>query len=283
MPEHLSVPQHRRDRATHEKARSLRAGELRWVRVYTDDLDELAGESVTVRFLDTAIVQLASKRGWTLPYDHRRIAARLELRATDAAKAIRRLLHLSRLELVHVTDDLAASGNLQIGLDLRPLPQGVETKSVSSHDTVSTHVSVESQHGHDTVTTDVSAQVADSLRSVDPQPGHQTRAEAEKKEHVPSNGNAASYAAAANAVESNEIVNRIIALVARGRPQSIAAIQYEAAGLPDHLLARALESYRGRHPRPTNGGGYIVATLRSLRAEAGIPDTRPRIEREPDL
>lgn len=142
-------------------------------------------------------------------------------------------------------------------------------------------------HADPRAVTDVSAQIqaslANSTHREHAQDTPRQEQEQRREEQVLSNGTVTSYADAANAIESNDIVNRIVALVARGQPTSIAVLRYEAAGLPDNLLARALESYRTRHPRPANGAGYVVATLRHLRAESGLPDTRPRIEREPPL
>lgn len=283
MPLHLSIPQHRRDRATTEKARSLRVGELRWVRVYTDDLDDLAGEPVTVRFLDDAILRLASRRGWTIPYDHRRIANRLDLRTTDVAKAIKRLLTLCRLELVEVAEELSTGGNVQIGLQLHP-PAEASHNGVTAESLQSQHrVSTESQQTQHQVTADISAQIQGSLRSVDPSVRHLQRQEQEQEKERPSTkANASSYAAAADA-DQRPIVNRLIGLVARGNPNSIAVVRYECLGLPDAAVARTIESVQHRQPRPSNPAGYAVETLRAIRRENGTADTRPRIDREPAL
>jgi hypothetical protein len=85
-----------------------------------------------------------------------------------------------------------------------------------------------------------------------------------------------------------EVLRRLAALACHGktdadRERSARVIRYEAEGLPENLIARAAESYLTRRPRPRNPAGYVVNTLRELRAESGIPDTRPRIDREPDL
>ena len=78
-------------------------------------------------------------------------------------------------------------------------------------------------------------------------------------------------------------MHRLAGLVSRGDPRSASIIHYEAADLPDSIIARTTESYLARRPRPSNPAGYVVATLRQLRAESGLPDRRVVINREPDL
>lgn len=292
---YLSIPQHRRDRATHEKARSLRPGELRWTRWYTDDLDELAGEPLSVRFLDEALVKLASKRGWRIPNDPRRIAGRLELRPSDVSKAISRLLTLQRLDLIDVPDELSTATDVQIGLDLHGSDPSTDPPSDLPSDPpsdlptqrqVTSAVNAESAHS-------VSAQVQASLESVAPSElthlpqkrGTEQEQEQEQEKAFTSNGTVASYDARATGVanaQDREIVNRLIGLTCRGNHKSADVVRYECVGLPDSAIARTIESYLGRIPRPS-GAGYAVNTLRALRTELGLTDTRPRVQREPKL
>lgn len=309
---YLSIPQQRRDRVTHEKARSLRVGELRWVRLYTDDLDDLADEPVTVRFLDDALVRLASKRGWLIPYDHRRIANRLGLRTTDVAKAIKRLLTLRRLEIVQVDEQLSTGGNVQIGLDLHAPLDGSESRvttesvpeSLQSQHRVSTDSAQSQPHDAGEVSGDVAAQIQASLGSSDPnrltdltQERGSREEEKERRKSLTSNGTVASkapragarareaapdYAAAATA-DQRDIVNRLAGLVCAGSPTSIAVVRYECLGLPDAAIARTIESTLGRRPPPRDRAEYAVGTLRALRLELSLTDTRPRITREPEL
>lgn len=290
MPDYLVVPEVQRARVIHEKARAIARGRLDWVRSYLTDVlddDELAQESIAVRYFAITFVHLAARTGWIVLDDARLIAGRLTMKQQDVRRAIDRLVELGRIDRVQHSVKLE-DGSVQLAFPQDPQARqiGSDVRAASDRQSSGSRAASDRRQKSIEAASAVSDLVAGSLEgaaSTRLAHARETRAEAEKKEHVPSNGNAASYATAANAIESNEIVNRIIALVARGRPQSIAAIQYEAAGLSDHLLARTLESYRGRHPKPTNGGGYVVATLRALRAEAGIPDTRPRIDREPDL
>lgn len=78
-----------------------------------------------------------------------------------------------------------------------------------------------------------------------------------------------------------ETVNRLAAIAARDDPQSQTIIHRYATGLPDAAIARTIESYLGRRPRPRNPAGYVVSTLKSLRAEYGLETAT--IDQEPDL
>lgn len=110
MPDYLVVPQERRDRAVHEKARAARRGELRWLRSYLSDVldaEDLFGEPLTVRFLDLALLHLAARSDWMVLLDSRAIAGRFGVRGRDVKPAIARLLELRRFELVYVGETTA--------------------------------------------------------------------------------------------------------------------------------------------------------------------------------
>lgn len=297
MPLHLSFPQDRRDRATSTKARSLQGDALRWARVYAEDLDDLAGEAPIVRFLDDALLRLGSKRGWLLPYDHRRIANRLTLPTRHVKPAIERLLELGRLELIEASDELSTGGNVQLGL-------GVSVAAGSSQGTPQGRRSTETVSspgagaGAESVST-LSAQIQASLDAAGATQGATVGATegatagpqgvgVGEERAFTSNGTVArpparEVSATSATPHSRDIINKLTDLVCRGEHSSIEIIRHEAAGLPDAAIARTIESCTSRRPRPRDLASYAVGTLRALRTEMGITDTRPRIDREPQL
>lgn len=120
---------------------------------------------------------------------------------------------------------------------------------------------------------------------VTPTPARAPQAEAEKNLSLSNGRSATSRASDALPDDSRgdpTILGRLVRLGSGGDERSAAVIRHHAAGLPDYALARALESLLGRRPRPRNPAGYVVATLRSLRAELGLPEPAT-IEREPSL
>jgi hypothetical protein len=131
MPDYLAVPEHRRDRAVHEKARMARRGELRWIRLYADDLDEdvLFGETPAVRFLDVALLAWASRTGWLLLYDARAIAGRYGLRGREVKPALERLVELRRFELIHAERPGDKPGEIQPALFPSVLPASLQSTS----------------------------------------------------------------------------------------------------------------------------------------------------------
>lgn len=281
MPDFLAVPQKRRERATHDKARSLRRGDLKWIRSYVGDLDdELFGEPATVRFLDDAILRLAAASGWIITADPRTIAGRVGLRAGHVKAAIDRLVELGRYELIPHADRLPDDGSVQMRLPALDQPPAATVEQLSS----SGQVVVEQRSSSGKAAAAVMAQIDSSLESALENASTRQEQEQRRSKASTSNGTVTSYAAAVAIAgeDEREIVNRLAALAARGDPRSAAVIRYECIGLPDAIVARAIESYRGRSPRPT-GGGYVVNTLRALRTEQGLPDARPKIEREPEL
>ena len=118
MTDYLAVPEHRRDRAVHEKARMARRGELGWTRLYAADVDDdhLFGETGTLRFLDLALVVWASRTGWLILYDVRAIASRYGLRGREVKPALERLVSLRRFELIHAAEPVGNHGQIQPSL-----------------------------------------------------------------------------------------------------------------------------------------------------------------------
>lgn len=117
MPDYLAVPEHRRDRAVHEKARMARRGEIHWIRLYADDLaDDLFGEPPLVRFLDIALLAWAIRSGWVIPYDSRAIGGRYGFRGREVQPVLERLLELRRFELIHAADPGENAGEIQPAL-----------------------------------------------------------------------------------------------------------------------------------------------------------------------
>lgn len=288
MPLYLVVPPHRRTRAVHEKAR-VRAGyPLHWVRSYIEDVDDetLYGETLTVRALDEIVLKLAAKagtgkEGWRIPDDPIALAGRLGVRPREVRRGLTRLVELGRLELVDAPVIHSSEGQIRLALDDAPEPHpshngaGPEPHPNHTPTTPGPHPS----HDVAGVSAQIQASLASSASSALTQ--SRSRAEAEKKA-LPSNGTVASYAAAADA-EDRPIVNRLIGIACKGSTASASVLRYECVGLPDAAIARTIESVLGRNETPRNRAGYAVNTLRALRAEYGVPDTRPRIEREPTL
>lgn len=95
---------------------------------------------------------------------------------------------------------------------------------------------------------------------------------------------------AATALPINDLLNgthpeaalRLAGLAARGKPADAAMVLRYTEGLPEHAIARTTEALLGRKPKPTKPAGYVVNTLKALRAELGLPPVAT-ITREPPL
>lgn len=269
MPDYLTVPEERRARAIHEKARARRRGELHWLRDYIADTldDSLPNEALIVRFVDRQFPALAARHGWVIEDDPRRIGALLGLRGDHTRIAIARLIDLGRI-IRHAGGERLSTGDLQLPLSAEPAPT---KRPASAEDSSSQRLAAKDDSPDSAQPSDTDAEPASQRLA-------QTRAEQRREELEPQGSTNGTSVAPA----TQEIVHRMIALAARGDTHSAGVIRTETQGLPEHALARALESLLGRRPRPRNPAGYLVQTLRSIRAELGL-EPPATIHREPPL
>lgn len=107
------------------------------------------------------------------------------------------------------------------------------------------------------------------------------RGEAETdKEELPSNATSTSDDEPALPGRPEPLERLIDECGARNTP-SERAIRAIGEPMPEHVQARALESFRGRQPRPDNPIGYAIGCLKAIAADTGR-DT-PTIDREPPI
>lgn len=279
----LTLPKTIRDRLVHEKARVRTGKPLYWLRWYLDELDDfdLQREPPVTRLVARDLPLLIVRGNWYVPDDPRWIAGRLSLRTEDVKRAVHRLTGLDRIVRVHA--QITPNGLLQPSLfsdavverPPEPLTSQLRPDPLADPQAVTNAFAQPSR--------------VDELLASHERVSESPRQE-QNREELPSNDNNGSGGDDAYVpmpVDTNPIVQRLAGLVCRGTPaqraRSAAVIRYEAEGLPDSLIARAVESYMTRRPRPGNPGGYVVETLRKIRAESGLPDQRARIDREPDL
>lgn len=251
MPDYLAVPEHRRDRAIHEKARLARRGELRWIRSYLDDLDEdaLFGEPAAVRFLDLAIVHLAARQGWLVLYDSRAIAGRFGLRGREVKAALERLVELRRFELIHAERPGDKPGEIQPSLFPGVLPASLrDTSGVAP----------------------ASSRHTPGVPAASPSPTEPSGAEAESASQP------LARARESRAEERREVPSRATSKEDDALPACLLEHGWNgrqvAAAIQDPDRARAWLAYAEREPGLTNLGGYVWARF-------AIPGTWPNGKR----
>jgi hypothetical protein len=284
---YLAVPQEQRARLIHEKARAARRGEVYWLRSYLvdvlDDL-ELNREGPLVRFVAFAFPHLAARVGWVIPDDHRAIAGELVMRPQDVRRALDRLVEMGRIERITTGGDRLPDGGFQSRLDFsttEPMPS--QGRASSDLEPSQARAEAEPQpwqlRSHAPLDDDPASRGLARARE---------QSRAERTKDFKAEQTVTSSVGPALPLDSQNgkdpvILGRMIGLVCRGDEASAAILRAEAAGMPEHVLARALESYIGRRPRPANPAGYVINAIRSIAAEAGIVRERVRIEREPPL
>lgn len=280
MPDYIVVPEHRRARVIHEKARARKRGEILWIRSYIGDLiddDEIARETVVTRFLDLALVHLAARYSWILQDDPRRLAGVLGMRTQDVRWSLDRLIEIGRIVRIRSAEKLD-DGSVQMTLQAYADAERMPSRPRADSEPMPSGPRPDREPAPAELLNDAaSGPLAASTRLA------QSRAEQRREEKATSNASASRGETPALPDDSSTIVGRIIGLACRGDQASAAIIRSEARGLPDHVLARALESLIGRRPRPTNPAGYIVNALRSIAAENGYVRERAQINREPEL
>lgn len=269
----------------------------KWIKAYVSgdddgrrglDDDVLTGLPIATRLFLELFLKLAARMDNFVPFDARRIAGWVVMRPQDVSRAILELVDEGYLEVV---SDVKVTGNGELQLPLTA-PAGAGEKPVEKREPTS------SRHRPDPIADPdltssrppsrprpdhVAATIESSLSAAQKaNPASETleltragaRA-AEQEVEVDLHKQAVQLHAGANGLpQESHILGRIIALTCRGDTRSAHVIRKEAAGHTEHVLARALESYLNRRPRPANPGGYIVQTIRSIAAEAN-PDQEP--------
>lgn len=289
MSGYLAVPQEQRSRLVHEKARARRRGEIHWLRAYIGDvLDdlELNRETITVRFVALAFPMLAARVDWIVPDDPAAIARELGLsrRTQHVAAALDRLVAIGRIERIGIPGTPLPGGGFQGSLDFST----TETTPRRSPDDTET-TPTRSQDDAETLPADLRSQASSGTTSAS-QRLARTRGAEQSREDLERIAEQNALGARASALPDDSlngqgpvVLGRIIGLACKGDAASAAIVTAEAAGMPEHVLARALESLIGRRPRPANPAGYVVNAIRSIAAENGIVRERARVEREPEL
>lgn len=265
VADYLAVPLHRQERAVVEKARSARRGELRWIRSYADDvLDDLFGEPIGLRFIDVALLALASKSGWLIPYDTRWLAGKIGVRGREVKPAVERLLTLGRLELVTASDDNRNGQGVQPALFASGYPQvqdppGTTPGSARDHSGDTPEITTPQQE---------SGLERDSWRNGAAQ--NRTREEIDLDKPVRQETEEPS---GISTETSNPVTARLVAIakIPAGTP-SARFVATETEGLPDAAIVSVIESYLRKRPRPANPAGWIVNALRAQRRDRRDPE-----------
>lgn len=236
-----------------------------WVKLYVELLDDdvMTGLPAPTQLLAIKLLLLAARMDNLIPNDPRRIAGWTLMRRRDVTVGLAQLHRSDYIEVISRAQRLP-DGSLQ-------LPIAAAQPRAGNGDGAST----------------IASTVASSLASAHARPRTRGEAEAETETDLSARQTSTeNHARDALPFTPNGrdpvLLGRLIGLGARGDERSAAIIRHEAAGLPEHALARCAESLLGRRPRPANPAGYVVATLKSIRAELGIAPTAT-IDREPDL
>ena len=288
MPDWLVIPEHRVKRLVHEQARVF-AGErrLHWIRVWLTDVDNLAGESPMAQFLDLSLPLLAAASGaWKVPNDPRWIAARFGVRTRDVGPALRRLIELDRLELVTdpASQPLADPAQPRLfGSGPAEPPRDHRATTARPPRDPGTTPTVTPPGAEAPTTSQDAAETASHSRALCSPRAEQSRAEglvrAERTPDTPDEPAATVPPPCPQNDSTNtpESLRRLAALAARGKPEDQAQILRAGNGLPEAAIGRAFEAYLERRPRPRNPAGYVVATLKAIRAERSAVDPEPRL------
>lgn len=283
----------------------------KWIKAYVAgdddgrrglDDDVLTGLPVATRLFAELFLKLAARMDNFVPFDARRIAGWVVMRPQDVSRAILELVDEGYLEVV---SDVKVAGNGELQLPLtappgagekpgdrsRPAPNGARPDPVADPDLTSTSPPSRPRPGPIADTVRLSLEAAsrgnpasDTLELT--RAGARAAEQDRDLETSTSKATVLEDAAPALPFDSveNPLVGRIIALACRGDAKSASIVRREAQGMPEHVLAQALESLIGRRPRPANPGGYIVGAIRHIAHEAGIARPTPAtIDREPDL
>lgn len=284
----------------------------KWIKAYVSgdddgrrglDDDVLTALPLSTRLFLELFLKLAARMDNFVPFDAVRIAGWITMRRQDVARAILELVDEGYLDVV-ADVKVTGNGDLQLPLgaaagagekpgdgpsrhrpdpraddDLTPdlTPGRPPTRPPAEGGADFARLAVEEAFG--------AIPASDALEPT--RAGARAAEQDRDLEGVTSNA-ASTRDAAARALPDDSVENpllgRIVALACRGDVKSAAIVRAEARGMPEHVLAQALESLVGRRPRPANPGGYVVRAIRSIAEEAGIrrPD-RATIDREPDL
>jgi hypothetical protein len=232
---------------------------LPWIKIHVERLDddELTGLPTATRLFADLVLLLAARMDNLIPNDPRRIAGWVAMRPRDVAVAVPQLTACRYLDVTLGTL-WRDSGVVQPQLPLRS-DAGLHDDPASDPLALARARALAEKQSR--AEKDLSTKAEQRLRVDAPA--------------LPSDTNLNG--------KGPEILGRIVRLVCKGDEPSAAIVRGEAAGMPEAVLARALESYMGRRPRPANPAGYIVNAIRSIAAEQGIVRERPTIEREPKL
>jgi hypothetical protein len=227
----------------------------KWVKFYTSTLEDgsLLDQTIATRLLASLLLLVAARTQNQIPDSAKIVAGYVQLPTKTVTTSLKHLEKIGFLERVFLTDSerrMAQTGQLRLVSSRENLEQAEEKSSprVRPRTRGETEAETERPTSNATSTSNPASATPDQPRALPggPEPLEQLIDES-----------------GARGTSSERTMRAI------------------AHGKPEHVHARALESFRGRQPRPDNPIGYAIQCLRLIAADTGRQTTK--ITREPEL